>query len=243
MASSTMDEKAFKTEFLHCLTVAAPAPWHAYLIPMEGFPTNRKSRPLLLKAISELIATLRSTKALQRAVWLLLDELHHENAVTQISRNAAIWQPDIGLGVRPENPPPRFWTGDDLLERDYGTPIPPLKHTVVMLDTNEAGAELACGLMNGIGGLIQTLSRAPLTQPRSADRPEHGRDTVRRRLFTGRTRPGRGNRPAFPASAQDAPHQPPRGRPGTGARRMAVLHAAARRPEARQRRAVHHPPA
>jgi hypothetical protein len=88
---------------------------------------------------------------------LQLDELHQDNTIRNISRYAQQWKPQIGLGVRPEAPPPRYWSEDDLLERDHDSPIPILMHMVAHLDTDGKSSDLACEVMTGSGGLIQVL--------------------------------------------------------------------------------------
>jgi hypothetical protein len=88
---------------------------------------------------------------------LQLDELHKDNAILNISRYARQWNPEMGLGIRPEAPPPRYWTEADLMERDHDSPLPALMHSIMLLDSDDAGTKHACETMLGTGGLIQVL--------------------------------------------------------------------------------------
>lgn len=146
---------------LECVRVEDTAPWFIYRVPILKFPLEPAKRLQLLTAMRSFVDAIRRAKSWQRSVWLLLDELQHEDAVTEISRNAAVWQPEMGIGLRPEEPSPHYWTSKDLLDREYSATMPTLKHTVVHLETDEAGAELACQSMTGRGSLIQALHSVP----------------------------------------------------------------------------------
>ncbi len=162
-ANNPAQPRPEKNPFFLVRRLVTPANWEAYLIPLPSVPLALELRPLLLIAMTELLQAFAAQKNLAQSIWLLLDELHHENAVREISRNAALWNPSMGLGLRPEDPPPRSWTGDDLLERDFNTPIPPLKHTIVMLETDQKGMDLAARLLTGFGALIHTLQNGTAT--------------------------------------------------------------------------------
>ncbi len=131
-------------------------PWHAYVVPLHALPLQPERRPILRDSVTRLVATLSET-AKERSVFLLLDELHRDNAIREISRFGRQWRPEMGLGLRPEAEPPRYWTEQDLTDRDHDSPLPALKHTVAYLDTDEAGATHACDVMSGTGGLVQVL--------------------------------------------------------------------------------------
>lgn len=129
----------------------------SFLIPLDKLPLPPHQRPHLRDGLERFVCTLQNDLACKSSIFLQLDELHQDNAIRNISRYARQWKPQIGLGVRPEAPPPRYWSEDDLLERDHASPIPILMHSVTHLDTDEKSSDLAREVMTGSGGLIQVL--------------------------------------------------------------------------------------
>lgn len=152
---------------LQALELPAAAPFRAYRISLEGLPLKLEARPWLRNTIADLILRTRKSSSLHLSVWLLLDELHKDNAIREISRNGRKWKPDIGIGVRPEGPPPRYRTSGDFLDRDYDSPIPTFVHTVIHLDADPPSLQHACEVMTGTGGLIQVLHLKPVSEVRS----------------------------------------------------------------------------
>ena len=157
MASTTWFRNAGEPDSaLEARPMAVATPWYAYVVPLHALPLEPDRRPILRESMTRLVAALRET-AKERSVFLLLDELYKDNAIREISRYGRQWRPEMGLGLRPEAEPPRYWTEKDLTDRDYDSQLPALKHTVAQLDTDEAGAAHACEIMSGTGGLIQIL--------------------------------------------------------------------------------------
>lgn len=133
----------------------APSPWHAVLLPMK-FPVREAAR-LELQRMQQLAANLCEERTLERSVFLQLDHLHRDNAIQQINHNGRRWEPEMGLGIYPQAPAPRYWTSEYFLERAYTDPIPALMHNVMHLDTGETNLQHACDCMTGTGGLVQVL--------------------------------------------------------------------------------------
>jgi hypothetical protein len=149
---------------LEALPLQVAEGYYSFLIPLDELPVPRQQRPHLRGGLERCLSTLHNQLACESSVFLQLDELHRDNAVRNISQYAQQWKPQIGLGVRPEAPPPRYWTEDDLLERDYTSPIPMLMHTVIYLDADQKNRDLAREVMTGSGGLIQVLHRSSAAQ-------------------------------------------------------------------------------
>ncbi|NYF78653.1 hypothetical protein [Granulicella arctica] len=156
MALSTKSETA-KEHLFEAVVLKVAELWHAYLVPLPKLPLAIEKRPELLQYMQQFLKILSAEMTYERSVFLQLDELHQDNAIRNISRYGRQWSPQMGLGLLPEAPPPRYWTTEDLLERDYTSTIPALMHSVMHLDTDNAGTKSACEVMTGTAGLIQVL--------------------------------------------------------------------------------------
>lgn len=143
---------------LYAERIATPDSWHAFLLPLESVPLDTHDRPALRSALDKLLNHVAHDQVqAERSLWLLLDQLHKDGAVRLIAKNGTIWNPDMGIGLWPDREPPRMWTRDELLERDYLTPIRELKHTVVHINADKAGFQHAWETMLGTGGVIELL--------------------------------------------------------------------------------------
>lgn len=149
--------KQAERELLKARELQAVDPWRAYIIECQTFPCEARKRELLRTMLLKLTDTFLRDFGLHRAVWLSLDHLHKDNQIQEVSRNGRLWNPTVGIGLPPEEPPPRYWTSKDLLDRDYDSPMPVLKHTVLHLDTDVNGGDLAIQVMAGSGGLLLTF--------------------------------------------------------------------------------------
>ncbi|WP_419805279.1 hypothetical protein [Terriglobus sp.] len=150
----------------HAEQVSVPGPWQAYVLRLERLPIPPTPRPGsgpdLRHDLREILDALErevvaSQSAVGSSLWLLLDQLHIDGAVRMIAKNGVLWRPSPGLGLWPDREPPRMWTSDDLLDRDYRTPIRELKHTVIHINADEEGSHHAWQTMFGTGGTIQLL--------------------------------------------------------------------------------------
>lgn len=93
----------------------APEGWFAYLILILPLPMSAHRKPQYVEMLQQLVKSLRAPSAMQRTVFLELEELHKNDAIRQIGANGRLWGPVFGLGVRPEQPAPKFLEvrGDD----------------------------------------------------------------------------------------------------------------------------------
>ena len=149
------DESAPQALTATLLQIAEP--WYAYLIGLPNLPLPNENRRHLHESLQRLVRTVSDQLSCRQSVFLQMDELHQDGSIRNVSRYGRQWCPTMGLGVRPETASPRYWTSDDLLERDYKEPIPALMHGILHLDTDIVGLAHAIQTMTGTGGLLQIL--------------------------------------------------------------------------------------
>ncbi|HMF65576.1 MAG TPA: hypothetical protein VK608_15910 [Edaphobacter sp.] len=138
--------------------LAAPTGWHAYAIPVPDFPIKPETRGLLNGAIRTVLDRLRGTPPLELSVWLLMDSLHKEGAVRQLSRHGKEWAPEFGLGIWPDREPPRMYKDSDFLDLEFGQEMPAMMHSIVRIGGTEGAAREAWNVMFGLGSTIVTLA-------------------------------------------------------------------------------------
>lgn len=138
-------------------SLEAPAPWHGLLLPLPSLPLDKSLRRELYEKLNHLLSLLKGARPLCMATWLLMDTLHQDGESKKIAAHGRQWMPDPGLGVWPDREPPHAWTDDEFLEREYGTPLRPLMHTVMHISAGEAASMHAWETMAGTGSVIQLL--------------------------------------------------------------------------------------
>lgn len=139
------------------LEFALPGRWAGYEIPVH-FPMRRAAeRDRLEQALWTLGTRLHPTADAQPGVFFLMDNLHRDNAVRELSRNARDWRPNMGLGVWPDQPPPRTMTGADILDMEWGTRPRLTVHKVAGLGAEPAVLHAAWSAMFGLGSSILTF--------------------------------------------------------------------------------------
>lgn len=135
---------------------ALPGRWAGYRIPTR-FPIRREAeRDRLEQALWTLLSRLHPADS-QPGVFLLMDNLHRDNAVLRLSRNARDWRPTMGLGLWPDQPPPRTMTGADILDLEWGTTPRLPMHKVAGLGADSDMLHTAWTTMFGLGSSILTL--------------------------------------------------------------------------------------
>lgn len=155
MALSIGSEQPKPRRMLDAVPLRVPEGWFAALVPLIPLPLSQRERPDYLHAIQHLVGALRGTG--NRSVFLELEELHRDGKIREISRNGTLWSPEMGMGVEPDQAPPRLWTFAELSERDVKAGIPALVRNVMHLEADEAGCAHAVESMCGTGGLLQVL--------------------------------------------------------------------------------------
>lgn len=157
MMDWTTDLEAGPLMDMCAVNVAVAEGWHAAVIPVGEMPMQRVERAAFADRVDRLVSRLRSLLSVERSVYLNAQELYRENNIRRIAEHGQLWGPEMGVGVYPDAPPTKDWTEIDPMDRDYGTPLPTMKHTVAYLETSETGAAHACAVMAGMGALVQVL--------------------------------------------------------------------------------------
>jgi hypothetical protein len=86
-----------------------------------------------------------------------MTQLHLDHGAQKLSANGRAWLPMTGLGVWPDREPPRLWTSDDFLDREFGQPLQPLMHTVFHISGGEEASDHARDVMLGSGTVVHAL--------------------------------------------------------------------------------------
>lgn len=133
------------------------AGWSGYAIPMQ-FPFSReRERREILAFLWDLSFSLFTPAEAQPAAWLLMDNLHRDNAVLRLSRNAREWKPTYGLGLWPDQAPPSMLKPEDILNMEWGSRPRLPYHRVTRLHAVGNMLHDAWSTMFGTGSTILTL--------------------------------------------------------------------------------------
>lgn len=87
--------------------IEAPAPCEAYVARVSGFPLPAEEAA----AAGELWRNLTAGRASE--LFVQFAPLALGDGAARVMANAAKWRPEIGLGVWPDQPPPRGYTRED----------------------------------------------------------------------------------------------------------------------------------
>jgi hypothetical protein len=130
--------------------------WAGYEIPVHMPIKDAALNETLKGALWTLIIRLHPHET-QPSVWFLMDNLHRDDAVLTLSRNARAWMPSQGIGLWPDQPPPRTMTSKDVLDLTWGeTPQLPY-HRVTRLRAATDVQHTAWTTMFGLGSTVLTL--------------------------------------------------------------------------------------
>lgn len=153
---------------VQAVNVVVAEGWHAAVVPTGDMPMPGAGRAAFAETVDRLVSSLQSLPSVERSVYLNVQELYRENNIRLIAEHGKLWGPEMGVGVYPDAPPTKDWTEIDSMDRDYGTPLPVMKHTVAYLETSDAGAANACAVMAGMGALVQVLHHKQATALQAA---------------------------------------------------------------------------
>ena len=87
--------------------------WQALRIPGLPFPLSAPAVQELYTLLQALHLTLTADPVLTSETVLLFSQLHVADRATLLSERGSVWQPRMGLGVYPDQPPPQTWTRKD----------------------------------------------------------------------------------------------------------------------------------
>jgi len=135
-----------------------PHPWCCLFIPLPSLPLKQHQRSGVRDTVEKIVGYLRGCAPLHLTTWLLMDSLHKDGAVRELSRNGRHWMPDFGLGIWPDREPPRMYEDRDFLDLEYGAKFPQMVHSVVKAGMTEDAALHAWRTMFGTGSTILTLA-------------------------------------------------------------------------------------
>ena len=153
---STTAQESVRTHRIQGLEFTLPGGWSGYEIPVHLPIKDATANETLKNALWTLINRLHPHEV-QPSIWFLMDSLHKDNAVLTLSRNARTWMPIQGIGLWPDQPPPRTMSGKDMLDLTWGeTPQLPY-HRVTRLRAAADVQHTAWTMMFGLGSTVLTL--------------------------------------------------------------------------------------
>ena len=138
--------------------IQAPAGWYAYAIPVPSFPIKPERRAYLNGLLWQVVEDLRGDLALEVTTWLLADSLHKGGEVRQLSKHGVEWRPYFGLGVWPDQAPPRTFEESDFMDLEAGQTLRKSTHTVVRIGGEPKVMRSAWVTMFGLGSAVLTLT-------------------------------------------------------------------------------------
>ena len=136
-------------------------PYTAAFLPVEQFPVDPRVRRELAENLIAWLEEMQAGTPLKSLTWLEMNKLPPDQGGPKVSANGRLWLPETGLGVFPHRPPPRLWSANDFLDRDYGSPMPALINTVFLVRNSEPAARHAFRTMVGGGTVTHVLTEDP----------------------------------------------------------------------------------
>jgi len=139
----------------------APESWESWVVALAGYPAPEPqaaaTRGWLLRLADESLKTggLTATIALQ------INELHLGGGAEMVQQHGLAWMPQMGLGVFPDQDPPRPWTAFDFeaIELKEGATVRPLMHQVLALGGAPEDILSARAQMPGRGCYVELHAR------------------------------------------------------------------------------------
>lgn len=133
------------------------AGWSGYAIPLDFPLKHERERRELLAFLWDLSLSLFTPTEADLTAWLLMDNLHRDDAVLRLSRNARDWKPTYGLGLWPDQAPPSMLKREDILNMEWGAKPRLPYHSVTMLHATGSMLHTAWSTMFGTGSTVLTL--------------------------------------------------------------------------------------
>ena len=133
------------------------AGWSGYAIPLHFPLTHERERRELYAFLWDVALNLFTPADADLTAWLLMDNLHRDNAVLRLSRNAREWKPTYGLGLWPDQAPPSMLKPEDILDMEWGAKPRLPYHSVTRLHATGSMLHTAWSTMFGTGSTILTL--------------------------------------------------------------------------------------
>lgn len=141
------------------LPLAAPRPWHAFLVEMSAFPAPLYELRPVHRTIEALVSRVAARRRLTRQVFVQVQQIARGgDAAERIGTHAARWLPQLGMGVWPDRPAPYTRTMKDFEHLGAGE-MPEVIFFQVLHVTGPAEARAHCvETMMGLGTTVQILA-------------------------------------------------------------------------------------
>jgi hypothetical protein len=130
--------------------------FHVYVFEQGGFPVS----PPLLKRWLDLYSALRPLLFPANANTIALLQMwhiHHQNGAAVLAANGQAWQPDFGVGVWLDQPPPALWTAEEFEQLGPGDPVRPPIFSAIRLCAQRLDREAVWRSMGGRGCYMEFL--------------------------------------------------------------------------------------
>lgn len=130
--------------------------YHVYVFEQGEFPV----RPLFLRRWLELYNALRPLvfpAAANPVTGLQMWHIHHNDGSAVLARNGAAWQPDFGVGVWLDQPPPTLWTPEEFEMLGPGDLMRPPILSFVRLRAQRLDRHAVWTAMGGRGSYMEFL--------------------------------------------------------------------------------------
>lgn len=130
------------------------AGFHRYLFRHTAFPI----KSYLLHRWIDLYATLRPLlfpHPAKTVTAIEMAHLHHNDGASILSTNAPAWQPDFGVGVWLQDPPPTLWSPEEFEELGPGDTLRPPINTAIALTAERLDHAAAWAQLAGRGAYLE----------------------------------------------------------------------------------------
>ena len=141
--------------------IVCPTGWTAAILETDFAPAGGP-HPDYTAIVDWLLSNLAPfERTLSREVMLQFDRCRPDVEIPLLRANARIWQPEIGLGVWPEQAPPTTWTKEEFLAAAPGT-LRPVMYRIFRVQTEDPSAQTsAWQTMLGSGALLRVATTNP----------------------------------------------------------------------------------
>ncbi|HUA83756.1 MAG TPA: hypothetical protein VMB85_07845 [Bryobacteraceae bacterium] len=137
---------------IHIEMVSIAAPYHAAQIKVDRFPMA-KELPRIRALVESLVRAVAGD-GLSSDVFLQSESMN--NGREAFNAHLSGWQPEVGLGVWPDRPPPELWKMTDLFRMARGERVP-LMYQVNRLKAGPKANSEALHLLLGSGMVISIV--------------------------------------------------------------------------------------
>ena len=135
--------------------IAFPGTGHLVVFPVSGCPIPEPEASRLREFWGTFAARARQSQKLSSEVFIQLTQFGGGKQI--IMRHAVEFNPVLGLGVWPDRPPPRLWSGEDFSNLGTNEKPPSLMYQILRVTANSPVRENARSLMVHTGAVIEMM--------------------------------------------------------------------------------------